>query len=78
LDDSCIPRREALDILGYSRFGLGRKWRRLDEEVVMDIIEVSKTNMFPNRQADYQIQTSFFQRCLFVTVSSDRQPKTKN
>jgi hypothetical protein len=42
VDASAIPpRREALDILGSSRFGAGRRWRRLGEEVVQDIIEVS-------------------------------------
>jgi len=40
LDDSATARREALDILGSSRFGLGRKWRRHGDEVVLDIIEV--------------------------------------
>jgi len=43
IDEKSQPRRrEALDILGSSRFGLGRKWRRLDEEVVLDIIEATK------------------------------------
>jgi hypothetical protein len=32
--------REALDIFDSSRLGLGRKWKRLDEELVQDIIEV--------------------------------------
>jgi hypothetical protein len=42
VDDSAIPpRREALDILGSSRLGHSRRWRRLGEEVVHDIIEVS-------------------------------------
>lgn len=40
VDDSTAIRREALNILGSSRFGLGRKWRRHGDEVVLDIIEV--------------------------------------
>jgi len=35
-------RREALDILDTSRFGLGRKWKRLGKEVLFDIIEATK------------------------------------
>ncbi len=43
--------REALDIIDSSRLGLGRKWKRLDEDLVQDIIEVcngtrkSRTNI---------------------------------
>lgn len=43
-------RREALDILDNSRFGLGRKWRRLGHEVISDIIEVRKTNGLSNSE----------------------------
>eukprot|EP00536_Pseudo-nitzschia_multiseries_P004475 jgi/Psemu1/253649/estExt_Genewise1Plus.C_740076 len=35
-------RREVLDILDNSRFGLGRKWKRLGQEVLTDIIEATK------------------------------------
>lgn len=35
-------RREALDILDTSRFGLGRKWKRLGHDVLSDIIEATK------------------------------------
>ena len=41
-----VIQREALDILGTSRFGLGRKWRRHGEEVVLDIIEATKNEQF--------------------------------
>jgi hypothetical protein len=43
LDDSARIRREALNIVGSSRFGLDRKWRRQGDEVVLDIIEVRST-----------------------------------
>jgi hypothetical protein len=45
LDDSARIRREALDIVGSSRFGLDRKWRRQGDEVVLDIIEVRINNL---------------------------------
>jgi hypothetical protein len=32
--------RQALDVIDSSRLGLGRKWKRLDENLVQDIIEV--------------------------------------
>ena len=35
-------RREALNILDSRSFGLGRKWKRLGQEVLSDIIEVRK------------------------------------
>lgn len=35
-------RREALDILDTGRFGLGRKWKRLGQDVLSDIIEATK------------------------------------
>ena len=38
--ESKVQRREVLDILDNSRFGLGRKWRRVGQEVLFDIIEV--------------------------------------
>ena len=46
LDGSGKTRKEALNILGTSRFGLGRKWRRHGEEVVLDIIEATKNEKF--------------------------------
>jgi len=39
---SNAKRREALDILDSSRFGLGRKWKRLGRDVLSDIIEATK------------------------------------
>ena len=35
-------RRQALDILDMSRFGLGRKWKMLGQDVLTDIIEVGQ------------------------------------
>jgi hypothetical protein len=46
VDESSTVRQEALNILGSSRFGLGRKWRRHGEEVVLDIIEATKNERF--------------------------------
>mmetsp|Transcript_18918 Transcript_18918/g.52828 ORF Transcript_18918/g.52828 Transcript_18918/m.52828 type:complete len:850 (+) Transcript_18918:111-2660(+) len=40
--ESDTKRREVLDILDNSRFGLGRKWKRLGQEVLIDIIEATK------------------------------------
>jgi len=40
--ESNAKRREALDIFDNSRFGLGRKWKRLGQEVLSDIIEATK------------------------------------
>jgi len=43
LGNETNPRRkEALNILDSSRFGLGRKWKRLGQEVLFDIIEATK------------------------------------
>ena len=39
-NESKTKRREALNILDSSHFGVGRKWRRLGQEVLFDIIEV--------------------------------------
>ncbi|KAL3912516.1 MAG: hypothetical protein SGILL_006848 [Bacillariaceae sp.] len=46
LKQSSSVKREALNILSTSRFGLGRKWRRHGEEVVLDIIEATKNEKF--------------------------------
>jgi hypothetical protein len=43
MSESKAKRREALDILDTSRFGLGRKWKRLGQDVLSDIIEVSSS-----------------------------------
>ncbi len=37
-----VRRRESLDILDTSRFGLGRRWKRLGQDVLSDIIEATK------------------------------------
>jgi len=42
LNESNTKRREALNILDTSRFGLGRKWKRLGQDVLSDIIEATK------------------------------------
>lgn len=39
---SRVKRREALDILDTTRFGLGRRWRRVGQDVLSDIIEATK------------------------------------
>jgi len=39
---SRVKRREALDILDTTRFGLGRRWRRAGQDVLSDIIEATK------------------------------------
>ncbi|KAG7336713.1 hypothetical protein IV203_036116 [Nitzschia inconspicua] len=46
LDDGATAYREALNILGSSVFGIGRKWRRHADEVVLDIIEATKNEKF--------------------------------
>ena len=48
--ESNAKRREALDIFDNSRFGLGRKWKRLGQEVLSDIIEVRKVIVVEYRQ----------------------------
>ncbi|MCE2972337.1 MAG: hypothetical protein LW852_02720, partial [Sediminibacterium sp.] len=40
IDQSTCVRREALDILNLNRYGIGRRWRRYGDELVLDVIEV--------------------------------------
>jgi hypothetical protein len=66
-------RREALDILDTSRFGLGRKWKRLGQDVLSDIIEVS--NIYECTQ---QVEMNSCELYAHHQSFPYRQPRTKS